>query len=345
MSWLNQTIPCGKISAMQSYQPNTLISGRYFLKEQLSNDTSTGQQVWTVTDTQTGQALIARFHADGRTEWFNDNRPPAGNPLSAETQNTPPQPAPAVPSGVAPGKAASPAPHPDPTIQTLTGSRSPRKNAGIWITLLALSLAGAAGYLNKEILIQKYREISSSSPASDVENTAPEPETANSLFGSSQDIPVWNPEEENQSRATAAAPAPGSPENTGTGEPAQASRRLFGILARAEPSAGLSALGTSFNEAISQLQSLRNSGQHAALCDSIYAIATDRADQFYSRYRDNDQEAKANAVDWYKVSRAAKETAHNKKRLSELQRPPAGKKESSSSATDYFPKDPELNID
>jgi len=60
---------------MAKFTPNTLIDNRYLLTENISYDSSSGRQVWSATDKQTGRRMIGRFEANGDAHWFDDHRP------------------------------------------------------------------------------------------------------------------------------------------------------------------------------------------------------------------------------------------------------------------------------
>ncbi|GAA4440967.1 hypothetical protein GCM10023091_25390 [Ravibacter arvi] len=317
---------------MQSYQPQTLLSGRFLLKEQLSRDAVAGQQVWAVTDTQTGKGLIARIHANGHIDWFNDNRPDTAEVKPAAAPSPSPGDQAASSSSLPPVAAATP---PEPEADRR------RKGGGIWFFLLLLAVAGIFGYYNQSLVKDQISAIKSHFPggvdslATDPTGDPVRPPTGaeNNLFGHNSSLPVWEPE------ATETVSPPAAADNTDG--PAEALRMQFRMISAADPYAEIST--PDFDKAAALLRQLRQAGRHPILCDSIYTIATDRADQFYLGFRNNRPEAREKAVAWYKISAAAKESGHSKKRLSELQ-PPRQTRKESTPVTDYFPKDPELNL-
>ena len=312
---------------MQSYQPNTLLSDRFLLKEQLSSDPAAGQQVWAVTDTRTGQPLIARFHSNGHIDWYNDNR-----------AATPPT-APPAPEAPAP-EAYNTAP---PARTTKSQAPSPqRKGAGIWIALLLLAGAGVVAYFNQDLIIGEYEKLAArfSAPADSAGTPAAQsPATegqSTSLFGQTGDMPGWDPE-------------PGTTgwtegETTGSFHIVDAARAQFDIIARMNPFDEISGSRDSFRRMQSLLKELGSSAENPALCDSIYAIATDRADVLYNSFKSGSADLKENVLEWYKTSNAARPTDHNRKRIAELQAKKPLTRESAPTV-DYFPKDPELNLD
>ncbi len=323
---------------MQQYQPNTLISDRFLLKEQLSYDAGSGQQVWTVTDTQTGQALIARFHADGSTEWFNDNRPPVPPvvpppPAAAQTPVVAPPPVAAVPPRPAPGSPFAPVPK--------------KRRYGWLLFLLLLAALGAAGYFNQQWVMDTYKSWSGSEPDSTLAGAATVENSG--LFGADKDgYPSWEPESMPEGNGAAPAIAetplnPGPVWETPGADRVGSARQSFAALVLMDADASLSSYQHAFEEAIAGFGKLRESGRHRALCDSVYIIATDRGDQHYRSYQRNPvAETKAKALVWYRTAAAANASAYSKKRIAELQsRAP---KNEPSDVSNYFPKDPELNF-
>lgn len=336
---------------MQPFQPNSLLSGRFLLKEQLSFDTASQQQVWTVTDTQTGQALIGRFHSNGQIDWYNDNR-------NVAPANTPALPFPAISQS---GETVGHHPGPQTVSGTTSGNTLPppgntfatppkRAKGGIlWFLLVVLAGLAIAAYFNQEFVYGQYNAIRAqlfgqpdslqAGPVTDQKQVKPEQETG--LFGPSSEVPVWKPESETSTVGSVANRASEVP--VASGQSDEQIRALFRIVSRVDPFSEINSLSHSFDKTAAALIEFRKTGGRQGLSDSVYTIATDRADQFYQSFKNGRVEAKDKAIAWYKISRAAKETEHNKKRLSELLTPQAKRETSSTRPADYFPRDPELN--
>lgn len=58
---------------------NTLYENRYLLTEEISYNPTNGEQIWAAQDRTEKQKVIGYFHANGQVEWFNDTRNLATN--------------------------------------------------------------------------------------------------------------------------------------------------------------------------------------------------------------------------------------------------------------------------
>lgn len=265
---------------MARHRINTLIDNRYLLTEDLSFDSLSGRQVWAALDKHTGKKLIGRFEANGRVEWFDDNRPASA----------------AAPPRLAPTNKI-PAP---PKIPLSPGKSKLRPFLPVLIFIGALLVAVAytrkdrieAYFLAKKEIWQQPEE-EESVPAEDRNMTLPAEKRVETMK---------EPDPEVQKEAGAEL------------EWLDAATSLD-HLSEADPGRhkGL------FVKAINSFATLRQTGSDAAVIDSLYKIYMARAGKSVQNFRQNgDAGSKSYAIDWYHVAYSLKPTADLQERIDRI---------------------------
>lgn len=331
---------------MQRFTANTVLHDRMLLKEELSFDAQQGQQVWTVQDQQTGQSLIARFHHDGRVEWFSDNRPPVITAPSAVARPQPPPAPPAVPPQPLAGKPTSAVPN-QRVVPFLT-------------VMLVLSLVIAGYFYRKPLMAaaQSLRPV----PRPDAGEQAG-PDSPNSALHAEAD-PGLPGTRVNQSRRQPAVsfrsdlgPTGEPTGNTANSTPTSVGKsaksaisapqatRLLNLMKQI-PAGKHPAIFADARQAFTQLRQM--AGQQAHI-DSLYTVCMNRGAQSLATYRQNgDPVSRRYAAEWYQTACALKpnpavEYQINALRSNEPKPRPKSIRKPTKTNAPLFMSDPEVN--
>ena len=265
---------------MQRLTPNTVLQNRFVLKEELSFEPQKGQQVWAVQDRQTGQALIARLHADGRAEWYSDNR----RSIKVEPEQIPISPPPvAAPVG---SQRIPPA-----LVSEGKWLRS------VLVTLLVLALM-LIGYFYRKPIVkygQAFRASLTPATAVDPADTITQASLVTTAPGQTERV------------ARAAS----------TATPISVSQavRLLSVLERI-PAEKHPAI---FADARLAFETLRRTPGRAQTIDSIYTMCVGRGAQSLMAHQQNgDSISKTYALEWYRTAYALKPLPYLRERLNRL---------------------------
>ncbi len=271
-----------------------------------------GQQVWAVQDRQTGQPLIARLHADGQVEWFNDNRPPIKVVPTGPTA-PPSAPVPAGPSGT-------------PLSPAVPNSNWLRS---VLITILLLAIVLVGYFYRKPILAYGRAFRASLTPATTVDPA--DTITQATLVTTAPAL---------AERVAKSASAMASPS-------ASQAVRLLSLLEKI-PAEKHPAI---FADARMAFEILRRTPGRERTVDSIYTMCVGRGAQSILAHQQNgDPASKKYALEWYRTAYSLKPLPYLRERLNRLAnvRPKAMVRQSVpmkkiKSREPLFIDDPEIN--
>ncbi len=265
---------------MQRFQPNTVLQNRFLLKEELSFDQQTGQQVWVVLDQQTGQSLIARLYVDGRAEWFNDNRPPI-------SESIPPVATPSPIDSERPSVSTQP-----PPVRTARSLRA------VFLFVLALALV-IGSYVYRNQLLNSIQALRTTvSPVT----------TADSTSTTTQAVDTTDLREDVYTIASQSKSNPIS---------VVQAMHLLAVLGQI-PARKHAAVFADARLAFTSLRQPSGNHQHINI-DSLCAVYVNRGAQSYLAHQQNgDSVSRRYALDWYRMAYAISPSPAVRDRLDRL---------------------------